>query len=83
MAHTSGSSSRNKTLKILPEEREELLSRLSSVSGKKMEADEIRGKLFYGDLFASLEYFPSEDVLPTGRLSCFENSSIISPEPLT
>ncbi|MBR2905898.1 MAG: site-specific DNA-methyltransferase [Lentisphaeria bacterium] len=62
MTHTSSASSRNKTLQILPEERGELLSRLSSFPGRKMEADEIKGKLFHGDLFSSLEYFPAECV---------------------
>ena len=62
MTHTSSTSSRNKTLQILPEERGELLSRLSSFPGRKMEADEIKGKLFHGDLFSSLEYFPAECV---------------------
>lgn len=54
-------SPRNKTLQILPEEREKL-SRLLSLPEKKLQKDEIAGKLFHGDLFACLDLFPAESV---------------------
>ncbi|MBO4304827.1 MAG: site-specific DNA-methyltransferase [Lentisphaeria bacterium] len=57
----SAPSPRNRTLKILPEEREKLLAGLSAPT-KKLSPPEIRNRLFKGDLFSLAGFFPSSCV---------------------
>ncbi|MBP5183225.1 MAG: site-specific DNA-methyltransferase [Lentisphaeria bacterium] len=58
---TISPSPRNKTLKILPEERERLLASLS-VPKKRLSSGELRNRLFKGDLFSLAGFFPSSCV---------------------